>query len=98
MPELPGPDSKHPARLAAWRSMDAVARGDKQAWLGNFADDAIVEDPVGESIIDPTGEAARVPDLGRLVIELQVAPAQPLRFIIVRIIQAGPEGLVVREV
>ncbi len=59
MSELPGPDSKHPARLAAWRSADAVARGDKQAWLDNFAADAIVEDPIGKSIIDPTGEGFR---------------------------------------
>ena len=50
MPELPSPDSKHPARLASWRSADAVARGDKQAWLDNFADDAIVQDPIGKSI------------------------------------------------
>lgn len=59
MSELPGPDSKHPARLAAWRSIDAVARGDKQAWLDNFADDALVEDPIGKSIIDPTGKGFR---------------------------------------
>lgn len=59
MSELPGPDSKHPARLAAWRSIDAVARGDKQAWLDNFAEDAIVEDPIGKSMIDPSGEGFR---------------------------------------
>lgn len=59
MSELPGPDSKHPAKLAAWRSIDAVARGDKQAWLDNFAEDALVEDPIGKSIIDPTGEGFR---------------------------------------
>lgn len=59
MAELPNPDSKHPARLAAWRSIDAVARGDKQAWLDNFADDAIVEDPIGKSMIDPSGEGFR---------------------------------------
>ena len=59
MSELPGPDSKHPARLASWKSADAVARGDKQAWLDNFADDAIVEDPIGKSMIDPTGEGFR---------------------------------------
>lgn len=56
MTELPSSDSKHPARLAAWRSMDAVARGDKRAWLDNFADDGSIEDPVGKSMIDPTGE------------------------------------------
>jgi hypothetical protein len=45
MPELPTPDSKHPARRAAWRSMDAVARGDKRAWVDGFADDGLVQDP-----------------------------------------------------
>lgn len=59
MSELPSPDSKHPARLASWRSADAVARGDKQAWLDNFADDAIVQDPIGKSMIDPSGEGFR---------------------------------------
>ena len=59
MSELPSADSVHPARLASWRSADAVLRGDKQAWLDNFADDAIVEDPIGKSIIDPAGEGFR---------------------------------------
>ncbi|MFT5695407.1 MAG: steroid delta-isomerase [Myxococcota bacterium] len=59
MAELPSADAKHPARLAAWRSIDAVARGDKQAWLDNFAADAIVEDPIGKSMIDPSGEGFR---------------------------------------
>jgi len=78
MPELPGPDSKHPARLAAWRSMDAVARGDKQAWLDNFADDGLVEDPVGKSMIDPSGEGHR----GKAAIEAfwdkNIANARPM--------------------
>ncbi|MBW2242166.1 MAG: nuclear transport factor 2 family protein [Deltaproteobacteria bacterium] len=59
MPELPSPESEHPARLAAWRSIDAVARGDREAWLDGFADDAVVEDPVGESILDPEGQGHR---------------------------------------
>ena len=49
-------------------------------------------------VVDPTGEGARTPNRGRLVIELRVAPAQPLRYIRVRLIQDGPQGLVVREV
>ena len=56
MSQLPSPDSEQLAQAASWRSMDAVVRGDKQAWLENFADDAIVEDPVGPSLVDPTGE------------------------------------------
>lgn len=78
MSELPGPDSEHPARRAAWRSMDAVARGDKQAWLDNFADDACVEDPVGKSMIDPTGKGHR----GKAAIEAfwdkNIANARPM--------------------
>jgi steroid delta-isomerase len=45
----------HPARAAAARSMDAVRRGAKDEWLALFADDAVVEDPVGPSIFDPSG-------------------------------------------
>lgn len=50
---------EHPARLASQRSMDAVHRKDKQAWVDNFADDAIVEDPIGPSILDPSGAGQR---------------------------------------
>jgi steroid Delta-isomerase len=36
--------------------MDAVQRGDREGWLDNFTPDAVVEDPVGTSPLDPTGE------------------------------------------
>lgn len=45
----------HPARNAALASYDAVIRGDKEAWLANFADDGWIEDPVGRSIFDEDG-------------------------------------------
>jgi ketosteroid isomerase-like protein len=50
---------EHPARLAGQRSMEAVHRKDKEAWVANFADDAIVEDPVGPSPFDPEGLGQR---------------------------------------
>jgi ketosteroid isomerase-like protein len=49
------PAEEHPARAAARRSMEAVHRKDRQAWLDNFADGARVEDPVGPSGFDPEG-------------------------------------------
>lgn len=49
-------------------------------------------------VIDPGREGERAGELGRLVVELQVAPSQPLRFLNVRLIQAGSDGLVVQEV
>jgi steroid Delta-isomerase len=43
------------ARELAIRSRAAVNAGDKQAWLDLFADDAVVQDPIGPSPFDPEG-------------------------------------------
>lgn len=45
----------HPAVVAGRRSREAVEVRDKQAWLDNFAADAVVQDPVGPSMFDPEG-------------------------------------------
>ncbi|SEG68985.1 SnoaL-like domain-containing protein [Thermomonospora echinospora] len=50
------PDGDHPARRAAQRSMAAAIAGRKEDWLALFAPDALVEDPVGPSMLDPTGK------------------------------------------
>jgi steroid delta-isomerase len=50
------PDDDHPARRAAQRSMAAVAAGRKGDWLSLFTPDALVEDPVGPSMLDPEGK------------------------------------------
>jgi len=47
---------EHPARLASQRSMQAVQAKTKAAWLDLFAADAIIEDPVGMSPLDPDGK------------------------------------------
>ena len=39
--------------------MAAVEAGDRQAWLDLFAEDAVVQDPVGPSPFDPGGEGHR---------------------------------------
>jgi len=49
-------DTDHPARAASRRSASAVERGAKEEWLSLFTDDAIVEDPVGVSPLDPEGK------------------------------------------
>ena len=49
----------HPARDAALASISAVARRDKDEWLALFADDAVLEDPVGPSVFDPEGQGHR---------------------------------------
>ncbi|WP_020666379.1 nuclear transport factor 2 family protein [Amycolatopsis nigrescens] len=51
------PAAEQPAaRVAAWRSMNAVTNGEKDEWLALFAPDAVVEDPVGPSMFDETGK------------------------------------------
>lgn len=52
-------EASHPARDAARRSMDAVSRGAKDEWLALFADDAIVEDPIGPGPFDADGKGHR---------------------------------------
>lgn len=53
------PDSDHPARRAGQMSNALVAKGDKEGWLALFAPDAVIQDPVGPSFLDPTGEGHR---------------------------------------
>jgi len=43
------------ARELGAASRAAVGRGDKQAWLDLFADDAVVQDPIGPSPFNPDG-------------------------------------------
>ncbi len=51
--------AKHPARDAAIRSIETVQAGDREGWLANFHPEAIVEDPVGISPMDPQGKGHR---------------------------------------
>jgi ketosteroid isomerase-like protein len=47
------------ARDVAKQSMALTEGRDRQGWLGLFADDAVVEDPVGPSLFDPEGKGHR---------------------------------------
>jgi ketosteroid isomerase-like protein len=49
------PLDDHPARVASMRSYSAVAKGDLAEWLTVYAEDAVLEDPVGRSMFDPEG-------------------------------------------
>jgi steroid Delta-isomerase len=51
--------SEHPARRAGQNSMRNVKAKDKAGWLALFADDAVIEDPVGVSPLDPSGQGHR---------------------------------------
>ncbi|HSV41097.1 MAG TPA: nuclear transport factor 2 family protein [Nocardioidaceae bacterium] len=50
------PNGDNPARRVSQRSLDCVSRKAKDEWLELFAEDAVLEDPVGPSFFDPEGK------------------------------------------
>lgn len=48
-------NSPHPAQRVSFISPTRVKEKNKEAWLALFADDAVIQDPVGVSPLDPTG-------------------------------------------
>ncbi len=85
--------SEHPARAAGQRSMAIVqTKGEnaKEQWLALFADDAIIEDPIGPSPLDPEGKGHRgIAAIGAFW-DMAIAPMQ-LVFRIEKSYATGPE-------
>ena len=50
---------EHPALVASKGSWSAVHRKAKEEWLALFAEDAVIEDPIGASPLDPEGKGHR---------------------------------------
>ncbi|MCU1590102.1 MAG: ketosteroid isomerase [Frankiales bacterium] len=83
--------AEHPARLASQRSIAAVQAKDKSAWLALFADDAVVEDPVGVSFLDETGLGHRGHDAIGAFFDSNIAPVEAIRFDLHDSFAAGDE-------
>jgi steroid delta-isomerase len=73
----------HPARAASQRSYSAVARGDLEEWLTVYAEDCVLEDPVGPSLFDPEGRGHHGHDGLRAFWEKAIAPIASFEFEIV---------------
>ena len=71
---------EHPAHAAGRRSREAAIAKDKDAWLALFAEDAIVEDPVGPSPFDPEGKGHRGLDAISRFWDLTIANTDKLEF------------------
>jgi len=77
--DLPYPaDDDRSARAASLRSRAAVHTRDREAWLALFAPDAVVQDPVGVSPLDETGEGHRGSDAIARFWDTAIAP-NPVR-------------------
>ena len=63
---------------------------DKEAWLAVFADDAIVEDPIGPSHFDPEGKGHRGKEAIAKFYDTAIAPSE-LTFNFEKTYQCGNE-------
>ena len=73
-------DDDHPARVASQRSYSAVAKGDLAEWLTVYADDCVLEDPVGPSMFDPEGKGHHGHDGISAFWEQAIAPIHTFEF------------------
>ena len=74
------PNDEHPARTASQRSYTAVAQGDLAEWLTVYAEDAVLEDPVGPSMFDPEGRGHRGHEGITAFWNLAIAPIAKFEF------------------
>jgi len=70
--------------------MTAVEAGDRDAWLALFAEDGVVQDPIGVSPLDPTGLGHRGKAAIAAFFDSAIAP-DVVRFAITESWEAGSE-------
>ncbi len=74
------PDEECTARDLARRSQAAVTAKDRKGWLGLFAADAVVQDPIGPSPFDPDGSGHRGPEAIAAFYDAVIAPNELITF------------------
>jgi len=73
-------DEQFSARDLARRSQAAVKAKDRAGWLSLFAPDAIVQDPIGPSPLDPAGAGHRGPEAIAAFYDTVIAPNDSITF------------------
>ena len=71
--------------------MVASETKDRDGWLALFADDAVVEDPVGPSFVDPEGRGQRGKAAITAFYDNVISQSEKLAFDIRRSIECGDE-------
>ena len=79
------------ARELGQASMAAVEALDRQAWLDLFAEDAVVEDPVGPSMFDPEGRGHHGREAIAAFFDNVIAVNESIRFTIHQSLLCGDE-------
>ena len=76
------PDGDHPVRRLSQRSYDLVSRKQKDEWLTLWAEDCVIEDPVGPSFFDPEGKGHHGPEGVSAFWDMAIAPVKEFHFTI----------------
>lgn len=71
--------------------MAAVGARDKQAWLALWSEDGCVEDPVGPSFLDPTGQGHRGKEAIGAFFDANIGGLEAIAFDITDSFAAGSE-------
>jgi steroid delta-isomerase len=79
------------ARDLARRSQAAAGAKDRETWLGLFADDAVVEDPIGPSPLCPDGQGHRGAEAIAAFYDTVIGQVEGMRFEIERSYLCGEE-------
>jgi steroid Delta-isomerase len=74
------PEEQCSARDLARRSQAAVKAKDRAGWLSLFAPDAVVQDPIGPSPLDPGGAGHRGPEAIAAFYDTVIAPNESITF------------------
>jgi ketosteroid isomerase-like protein len=80
------------ARQLGQASIAAVEGRDRAGWLALFADDAVVEDPIGPSAFDPEGKGHRGPEGIAAFYDSVIAVNESIRFDIRQSFLCGDEA------
>ena len=79
------------ARELGMRSRAAVHAKDRDGWLGLFASDAVVQDPIGPSPFDPEGKGHRGHDAIAAFYDTVIASSEAVDFEITQSYLCGDE-------
>ncbi len=80
------------ARELGQASMAAVEARDRQGWLALFAEDGVVEDPIGPSAFDPEGRGHRGLEAIAAFYDTVIAANESITFDISRSFLCGEEA------
>ena len=73
------------------KSMATTEAKDREGWLALFAEDAVVEDPVGPSMFDPEGTGHRGTEAITAFYDNVISQSESLKFSIRQSLECGSE-------